>query len=65
MLKGVSLPLADSAIADWQQIAEGTIVRFSAIVGAGESPFPPIEVTNLRSGKTIVMVRLSEGVLVG
>ncbi|TWT47795.1 hypothetical protein [Botrimarina hoheduenensis] len=64
MLKSVSLPLADSAIAGWQQIAEGTMVKFSAMVGAGVSPFPPVEVTNLRSGKTIVMIRLSEGAIV-
>lgn len=61
ILKSISLPLAESAVADWQQIAEGTKVKFSALVGAGESPFPPVEVTNLRSGRTIVMIRLSEG----
>jgi hypothetical protein len=61
-VKSISLPLAESAAVDWQQIANGTKVKFSALVGAGESPFPPIEVVNLRSGKTIVTIRLSEGV---
>ena len=61
-LKSISLPIAESAIVEWQQIPEGTKVAFSALLGSGASPFPPIEITNLRSGKTIVMIRLSEGI---
>lgn len=61
-LKSISLPLDESAINIWQQIPVGTRIKFSAQLGPGESPFAPIEAINLRSGKTIVMVRLTDGI---
>jgi hypothetical protein len=60
-LDGVSVPVADDSIADWKSLAIGTRFAFSAMLGSAGSPFPPIEVKHLRSGESVVFVRLSEG----
>jgi len=59
-LDGLSLLLADSAIDDWRALSPGTEVRFSATLGQGISPFLPIEIKTLKSGHTVVLIRLSD-----
>ena len=62
-LNGLSLPVRESAVSDWQSVEVGSNIRFTATF-VDSSPFPPVEVKNLRSGRTIIMLRLSDGDLV-
>ena len=60
-LSNQSVPVARNAIADWDAIPIGTAVTFTATLGAGMSPFVPVQVVRLTSGRTVVMIRLSDG----
>lgn len=63
-LNSVSVPLADSTLSDWIDVEEGSTVKFSATFGEGNTPFLPVEILELPSGKTALMIRLSDGSLV-
>lgn len=60
-LSNQSVPAARNAVAAWDAIPIGTSVTFTAILGAGMSPFFPVQVVRLSSGRTVVMIRLSDG----
>lgn len=59
---GQSVPAASGAIADWESIPIGSQVTFSATLGDPQSPFSPVELIHLDSGRVIVMIRLNDGV---
>jgi hypothetical protein len=59
-LRGLSLPVAEQAIGDWNSLENGIPVTFTATLGSGGSPFAPIEVMGLRSGRYIIMIRLTD-----
>lgn len=56
-----SVPTARDAVVQWNDIPIGTAVSFTGTLDAGSSPFPPVEVIRLSSGRTLVMMRLSNG----
>lgn len=58
-LSDKSLPVAQDAIGDWERIPIGTTLSFTAILGAEGSPFPAVQVKHLNSGRTIILIRLS------
>jgi hypothetical protein len=59
ILDGLSLSLAEESTDKWQSFTAGDLVSFTAILGNLASPFSPIEVKTLGSGKSIIMIRLS------
>lgn len=61
VVDGVSLPIANDSIDLWNALEVGCQVKFTATLGSEASIFPPIEVINLRTGESIVMIRLSDG----
>lgn len=66
LLDVVSLPIADSAIEDWRGFCVGAEVTFEAtFLAHGDSPFPPIEVKTLKSGRTLVMLGLRDAAPIG
>jgi hypothetical protein len=54
-----SVSVARDSVIEWQSIPIGTDVTFTADFSAGQSPFLPLEVIHLSSGRTLVMIRLS------
>jgi hypothetical protein len=56
----LSVPVARDAVSNWQGIPVGTCVSFTAILG-GSSIFSPVEVKKLSTGRTLLMIRLSDG----
>lgn len=64
-LSGIGLPVADSSVSEWGQLELGTPVVFKARMGCGNSPFLPVKMKTLRSGKTIILISFSEGVILG
>ncbi|MBI1312405.1 hypothetical protein GC176_14030 [bacterium] len=60
-IDGVSLPISDEARSAWTRVAEGDEIRFEAVMGPGQSPFPPVSVKTFRSCKTLITIRLSKG----
>lgn len=61
-LDGVSLPLATHYVADWNKLEVGTPVTFTATLGSATSTFPPIELKHLKSGRCVVMIRLTDAI---
>jgi len=62
ILDGLSLPIAAHTIEQWSRLELGTPLTFTAILGPSGSLFAPIEVKILRSGRTIVFIRLADAV---
>jgi hypothetical protein len=58
----LTLPIENESILDWSHLKIGQPVKFEATIGS-KLPFPPIEVKQLPSGATILMIRLSDGAL--
>lgn len=63
-LDGVSLPVAKDSIESWSSLELGSRVRFTATLGSKLSTFPPVEAKHLKTGESVVMLRLSNGRLV-
>jgi hypothetical protein len=61
VLEHIGFPPKESAISEWENLSEGAKVRFSAVVGAGGGPFNSVDIHNLTSGRTIIMLCLREG----
>ena len=56
VLDGVSLTIAENETEKWTQFRTGDLVTFKATLGDPDSPFPPIEVKTLRSGKSLIII---------
>jgi len=61
VLDGVSLPIAKDSIDLWGSLEIGSGVTFTATLGSLLSLFPPIEAKHLKTGESVVMIRLSDG----
>lgn len=57
----LSVPARRDAVSAWDGIPIGASVTFTAVLGGRTSPFAPIEVMELNSGRRVAMIRLSEG----
>ena len=57
LLDGLALVVSERSTEKWESRRVGETVTFTAILGAAGSPFPPIQVTTLRSGKTVIMIQ--------
>lgn len=64
-INGLALPITAGSVPLWDSIEVGSKIVFNATMGRGKSPFPPVAVKTFKSGKTIVTVKLSNGVLIG
>jgi hypothetical protein len=60
-LSGLSLPVAEDAVGDWNRLENGSRLTFTATLGSQGSPFGPVEVMRLQSGRHIIMIRLVDG----
>lgn len=60
---GLSVPVAANTVAAWDAIQIGSRVAFTAtLLSPALSPFLPVEVHELRSGRTLVSIGLTGGV---
>lgn len=62
VVDGISLPVAAGSEASWANVHPGESIRFEAVIGPHESPFPPVTVKTFKSGNTIVLIRLYGGI---
>jgi hypothetical protein len=61
VLDGVSLPIAKDTIDLWRSLEIGSSVTFTATLGSTLSLFPPVEAKHLKTGESVLMIRLSDG----
>ena len=60
VIDGFGLPVASDSLTFWREIVEGSNLTFSASF-LGEGAFPPVEITELPSGRRLLMLRLWNG----
>jgi len=58
MLDGLTLAVAESDTTAWEGFRTGDDITFTADFGISQSPFSSIELKTLRSGKSIIMIRV-------
>lgn len=63
-LDGISLPINDCAVSDWQRLEIGCPVQFSAKFSSAEFIFQPIEIKHLTDGTRLLFIRLTDGKVV-
>ena len=61
VLDGITLSVPAHSIERWNRFSIGDHITFSANLGDFNSPFSPVECKSLKSGKTIVIIRASNG----
>jgi hypothetical protein len=57
---GLTMPVADRSIANWERVELDAKVTFTARLGARMGVFPTIEVKRLPTGRVILSIRLTE-----
>lgn len=62
LLDGLTLPVAEASTEKWRGLSTGADVTFVATLGEAGSPFSPIEVKTLKSGESIIMIRVSNAI---
>ena len=63
-LSGFALPVADREVESWNSVPLGAEVHFEAQFVSSSIPFAAVEVKTLSSGRTLVMLRLTDGRLI-
>jgi hypothetical protein len=61
-LDGLTLAVAEASTEKWRGLSTGDDVTFVATLGEAGSPFSPIEVKTLKSGESIIMIRVSNAI---
>jgi hypothetical protein len=61
VLDGISLPVAAGSSKQWMNLRIGDSVNFEATFPTS-TPFPAIEVKHLKSGKSLILLGLNDGI---
>ena len=58
ILDGLTLAVAESDASNWEGYKRGDKVTFRAVLGEPQTPFSAIELKTLKSGRSIIMLRV-------
>lgn len=58
-LDGLTLAVPEGSTEAWQDFRTGDEITFRATLGEPNSPFSPVELKTLKSGKSVIMIRAS------